>query len=275
MNRRPVSDRDLAALGEFQGTIDRNSNFRQQAFDHNLGRNVRVAKLLAYVSMLRQKGVPMAGTVECTAATLQNFSSSKSMTHMGLPTVANQAAHFLPGQILVAGKQIWLFATSPVTRGHMEFLFAEVEHLPVAFNQADSAAEAKGEAYGLCAALAGACSSLLRHPTSRPAIAGKIPLDLVQFAYDQWHRDSLSGLRQAIARKGDKPGIPPLVGDPFEGYTPESIAARLTSNAALSNRDDALRILGYYLEDQPRRSWNIMSATCKWAIQEVESNFKG
>jgi hypothetical protein len=136
MNRKTVSDPDLAALGEFQGTIDRNSNFRQQAFDHNLGRNVRVAKLLAYVGMLHQKGVAMAGTVECAAATRQNFSSSKSMTHMGLPTVPNQAAHFLPGQILVGRKEIWRFATSPMTRGHMEFLCAEVEHLPVAFNQA-------------------------------------------------------------------------------------------------------------------------------------------
>jgi hypothetical protein len=196
------------------------------------------------------------------------------MEHMGLPTVPNQAAHFLPGQILVGGKDLWLSATSPMTRGRMEFLFAEVEHLPVAFNQADSAAEAKGEANGLCAALAGACSSLLRHPTSRPAIAGKISLDLMQFAYDQWHRGSLSSLRQAIARKGDKPGIPPLVGNRFEGYTPDSIAARSTSNAALWNRDDALRILGYYLEDQQRQSWNMISASCKWAIQEVESNFK-
>src|SRR5579864_4444591 len=191
MARKPVSDADLASLGAFQGTIDRNSNFRQQAFDHNLGRNTRVAKLLGYMALLRQAGVALAGNVECVAAVRQNFSSSQTMTHLDLPTGPMQAAHFLPGQLRIGGREIWQFAGNLATRGHIEFLFAEVEHLPLAFNQADTAAEAKGQAGGLCAALAHACTTLiLRQPAGKTA-AGKIPLDLLQAAYDTWQRDAL------------------------------------------------------------------------------------
>jgi hypothetical protein len=47
MARQTVSDAELARLGQFQGRIERNASIRQQAFNHNLGRNVRVVKLLA------------------------------------------------------------------------------------------------------------------------------------------------------------------------------------------------------------------------------------
>ena len=360
MERKPVSNPDLAALGEFQGTIERNSNFRKQAFDHNLGRNVRVAKLLAYLAMIRQTGVSLTGSVECTAAVKQNFSSSKAMTHMGMPTGPTQAAHFLPGQVRIGGKEIWQFATNPATRGHIEFLFAEVEHLPVVFNQADTAAEGKGRTDGLCSALVSACTTLIRqttasrrktraqpagrsngafwqHPRSTagmafnwssvglphpdspagmifdwasiglphpdsplgqrlnynslrpkaikkstrsgglglPPFAKKIPADAVQTAFDTWHREAMAAFRNALATKSAKPGIPPLVGDRFEGYTMESISARSTASSTLWNRDDSLRIIAYYLEDQEHRTGSWVTANCKWALREVESNYKG
>ena len=358
MERKPVSNPDLAALGEFQGTIDRNSNFRQQAFEHNLARNVRVVKLLAYLARMRQDGAPMTGAVDCVAAVTQNFSSSQSMTHMGMPVGPTQAAHFLPGQIRISGRPIWEFAPNRATRDQIEFLFAEVEHLPVTFNQADTAAEAKGEGRGLCSALANACTALIRlssailppagdrvahrphlahvphpgspegstfdwssvglphpdspvgrdfvwssiglpHPDSpvgrtfefntglRRAAAErsfgigsvsssvqKIPRELVQAGYQLWYREAMAAFANAISRKRAKPGIPPLVGDRFEGYTEESITARSTAPSKLWNRDDSLRILEYYREDQEDRNWNWVMVSCQEALREVELNCK-
>jgi len=270
MNRNPVSDPHLAALGRFQGSIERNSNFRQQALDHNLSRNVKVAKLLGYLALMRQAATLPAGIVECVAAIRQNFSSSRSMTNMGQPTGAMQAAHFLPGQIRIAGKEIAQFSTNLQTRGHIQFLFAEVEHLPVVFNQADSAAESNG----LCSALSKACTILIHSQTKSRQSPGRFPLDLVQSAYDEWHRGAGASLRKAIVSKGEKPGVPSLVGDRFEGYTLESLRERSEAGNKLWNRDNSLRILEYYLEDQQQRSWNWVVASCQWAVREVESNFK-
>src|SRR3954469_15470843 len=133
--RKGVSDPNLAALGKFQGTIDRTSNFRDQALNHNLGRNVRVLKVLLYLARMVQSGCRLQGAVDCVAAERQNFSSSKTRTQAGLPAPASQAAHFLPGQLQVAGQNVWQFASDYSTRSGLEFLFAEVEHLPTAFNQ--------------------------------------------------------------------------------------------------------------------------------------------
>ena len=275
MIRKPVSDAELAKLGEFHGMIERNSNFRQQAFDHNLGRNVRVVKLLSYLALMRQAGISLAGNVDCVAAGKQNFSSSKTMTLMGLPTGPMQAAHFLPGQLTIGCVEVWQFAKNPTTRGHIEFLFAEVEHLPLAFNQADTAAEANGRATGLCAALAHACSVLIGQPLTANPRAGKAPVDLIQVGYNDWQRNAITALRTAIASKEAKPGIPPLEGDRFEGYTAESITARSTASSKLWNRDEALRVLEYYLEDQQQRTSNWIGSKCQGTLWEVESNFKG
>lgn len=275
MNRLRVSDPALRSLGTFHGTIDRSSNFRQQALDHNLGRNVRVVMLLAYLALLRQKGASFTGTIQCVAAQRQNFSSSKSMTHMGLPTGPTEAAHFLPGHILIGPKDVWSFATHPSTRSHIEFLFGEVEHLPAPFNQADTAAEAKGESGGLCSALVHACKTLVERDFSGRSSDGKIALDLVQPAYEDWHIDALRALSSGAAKKGAKPGIPPLAGDPFEGYTLESIAARSDPSTELWNRDESLRILQYYIEDQQERTWQWVVRDCRHALREVETNFKG
>jgi hypothetical protein len=274
MNRLPVSDPALAALGKFQGKIDRNASFRKQAFDHNLGRNVRVVRVLAFVALLRQSRVALAGGVECVGDPPQNFSSSQTMTHMGLPMGPHQAAHFLPGRIRIGGTDLWRFAPRPGARNAVEFLFAEVEHLPVPFNQADSAAEAKGQPLGLCAAFAQACATIISLPFAANAPAGKVNRDLLRAAYEAWQRNALQALERALAAKRAKPGIPPLVGNAFEGYTAESIAARSEAPAAEWNRDEALSVLEYYREDQPQRGWGWVSASAQTAIEEIESQYR-
>ena len=275
MTRQRVSDSNLRSLGNFQGKIDRNSNFLQQALNHNLGRNIRVAKLLGYLALLRQSGFPLTGIIRCVAAQRQNFSSSKLMTHMNQPAGPTEAAHFLPGQILIGVDPIWSVAKNPVTRGHIEFLFAEVEHLPAPFNHADTAAEAKGEAGGLCSALVHACRTLVGRRLTSTVSEGKISLELLQAAYEDWHQDAVRAFSNGAAAKSTKPGIPPLVGNSFDGYTAESISARSGAGSQHWNRDDSLRILQYYIEDQQQRTWQWVTKDCREALREVEWNFKG
>jgi len=319
-NRKGVSDADLAALGKFQGSIDRISNFRDQALNHNLGRNVRVLKVLLYLMKMVQDGSRLQGAVECVAAERQNFSSSKTRTQAGLPAPASQAAHFLPGQLQVGGQNVWLFASPYSTRTGLEFLFAEVEHLPTAFNQADSVAENKGEKCGLAAAFASACAALIKqaefqhtgqrftiaspvgnlphpyspaaryfdwsaystpHPHSpagkqvnwasagvphpnapvtqfhhsiEPAAHDNLPMGHVHAAFEIWHRGAIPALQEAARGKRNKPGLPPLEGNRFDGYTAESIEVRSTAGDSAWNQDDAIRILEYYLQDQQERT---------------------
>jgi len=304
MDRKRVSDPQDAALGKFQGSIERISDFRSQAFNHNLGRNVRVVEVLTHLAKMVEDGRQFSGQVTCVAAERQNFSSPKNLTHLGLPAAPSQAAHFLPGQIQIGGQNIWEWAADRSTRRRLEFLFAEVEHLPVAFNQADSAAERKGEPCGLAAAFAGACAAVIKHsdsqigePPHRPGLTGAVPhpnspagrmfdwasmrtahpdspasksslaflknsgrrdhfsvLGLAAWGFEAWRSGAEEALRLAATAKNEKPGLPPLEGNRFDGYTAESISRRSTAGTRLWNQDDAARILQYYLEDQQQRT---------------------
>lgn len=306
MGRRSISDPRLSALGKFQGRIERNANFRDQALNHNLGRNVRVLKVLMHLARMVENGCRLRGNVECVKATYQNFSSPRNRTVMGLPAGPGEAAHFLPGQIHIGGRNICELAPDYDTRSRLEFLFGEVEHLPVAFNQADTEAENKGEQCGLAAAFAAACAALIRqsdsiggpghtrrrldavpHPHS-PAgrvflwVSAGVPHPdapaarlfnwsasfgdrsvnefgghggfsvelLVVQAFEVWSRGAKEALKRAVAAKREKPGVPPLEGNRFDGYTAESVSRRSTSEPKLWNRDAALSILEYYQEDQ-------------------------
>jgi hypothetical protein len=274
MNRNRVSDADLAKLGDFQGQIERNAGFSDQAFNHNLGRSVRVVKTLSYLGLLRQTGKSFPGQIECRAAIRQNFSSSQTMTRMGVATGPMQAAHFMPGQVYIDRHPIWEYATSLTMRGHIEFLFADVEHLPVAFNQADSAAEASDQPVGLCSALSRACGTMIRTiRKNRPGEVG-IPMDILEASYNDWHRGAMLAFENAINSKHSKRGVPPLVGNALEGYDPASIAARSSASPSEWNRDTSISVLEYYLEDQRnRRPWPWVFSSCRTAIREVEADF--
>jgi hypothetical protein len=277
MARSPVADEELARLGKFHGTIERNANIRQQAFNHNLGRNLRVLKVLAYLDLLRQAGAPLSGVINCAAAIRQNFSSSQTGTQMGLLTGPMQAAHFLPGQINVDGQPLWFCAKEKATRGQIEFLFAEVEHLPAVFNQADSAAEMKGNEGGLCAALTTACQTMVQVQVASAVKAitpSRLATELLEKAYGDWHRKAITALQIALAGKRSGESLPPLGGNRFEGYTPESIAARSAAESSVWNREFSADVLKYYLADQQQRGWAWVVSGCQSALREVESGFK-
>jgi hypothetical protein len=161
--------------------------------------------------------------------------------------------------------------------GRIEFLFAEVEYLPAVFNQADAAAEAKGQAGGLCAALTVACQKMAHDPAvgGAKAIApAGVRMGLLEKAYEDWHKHAIAGLQNALAIKQGGESLPPLVGDPFEGYTPESIEARSEAEPSVWNREFSADVLKYYLEDQKQRNWAWVRSTCQLALREVESGFK-
>jgi hypothetical protein len=160
MSRKRNENPEHRALGDLQGSIDRSSGGRRpRAVNHNLGRNIRVLQVLAYLANMIQTGRRLSGRVRCLKARQQNFSS----------TGEQEAAHFLPGQILVGGRPLWDFAPTYKERTALQFIFGEVEHLPVAFNQADREAEANGKPYGLCAAFANACAAMI-NPQFRGAL---------------------------------------------------------------------------------------------------------
>lgn len=254
MSRSPVSNPDDRALGQFQGEIERNSNFLAQARNHNLSRNMRVFRLLAYLGMMRHSGFKFPAGITCQKAVLQNFSSPESM----------QAAHFLPGQLRIGGLPVWQLPSQVKVGRSLAFMFAEVEHLPTPFNQADSQAEAKGGATGLCSALVAATTVLLQHPMPTA--------DWLTPAYEEWHRQALVAFQLAEAIKGAKPRVPPLVGNRFDGYTPESIAARSSVGTTEWNREEATRILGYYLADQQDNGLQPLARTHQ-TLQEVALDF--
>lgn len=276
MKREPVSDTGLAQLGKFQGLIERNNNPRQSAINHNLGRNVRVFNLLAYIGLMRAAGKELKGMIDCTVAIKQHFSSSNSSTQMGLPTGPMQAAHFLPGQIRINCRPIWEYIDDLGISAQIEVLFAEVEHLPIEYNQADSAAEAKGQPIGLCAALVQACKTMVSLSPSgiKDGRSWRTPWNALQTAYNQWHMSAINGLRSAIESKLNQETLPPLIGNRFNGYTQESIKARSTAEASIWNREFAIQILKYYLEDQQQRGWAQISIGCHSSLQDIEQKFR-
>ena len=344
MNRKRVSSPELAALGKSQGTIERISNFRDQARNHNLGRNLRVVRVLMHLARMAEDCCQLHGEVECVTAERQSFSSPRTGTQMGLPAAPSQAAHFLPGQIRVGGRNVWELASDYSGRSSLEFLFAEVEHLPVDFNQADSAAERKGERCGLAASFAAACAVLIKqfnsqwigaprrplgelgfvphphspvgrmfnwgsvgvphpdspaarvfdwsrfgmaHPGSPSTLSSDFgnwlqkksdpwgnlnAMGLVVQGFEVWHSGAKDALKLAATVKRDKPGLPPLEGNPFDGYTPESISRRSTAENSLWNQGDAIRILQYYLEDQEQRTAAWARGACGRSPSELWSH---
>jgi hypothetical protein len=245
MLRKPVSDRELAALGSFQGKIERFSNFRDQASGHNLGRNLRILKVLAGLQWIRGQD-PSLSSAMVVAAIRQNFSSVEN----------NQAAHFLPGQLIIGHKPVWHWAKHQELRRQLEFLFAEVDDLPAPFNQADTQAEAFGKPWGLCTAFALAASNILNGTT-------------LGVAYGVWHQTCQQAFAEAKRSKMSKPLLPPLVEASWHEYTGESIEARSNPKKSIWNREQAVSILDYYAADQKLRSWSWASRLS--AIREVES----
>jgi hypothetical protein len=191
-----------------------------------------------------------------------------------LPAGNQQAAHFLPGVIQIGGKKIWKLEPNGTASQDLEDLFAQVEHLPLAFNQADSAAEAPRRPDGLRAVFAQACTALLGRTTWEKLPIGQVNISLVQAGYEVWHQKAMVAIDNAIARKSAKPGLPPLVGSPFDGFDPALIAARSAPPNSQWNRDESLQTLREYAKDQRVRNWQWVISDCEPRLIEVLASFK-
>lgn len=252
MQRVPPTHPQDRALADFLGSVDRFDNFLGQVKSHNLGRNLRVLKLLAILARMKRAGLKLDGHVDCVAAHFQNFKSSRP----------NEAAHFLPGQLTIGAKPVSKLAATPAVVRALEFLFAEVEDLPAPINHADSEAESKGKTHGLCAALVAAVNVILRDPANLKA------------AYEEWNRKAIAAFEHGMLNKGAKEGIPVLTFDLDGNIDPEVLAQRSNPNMTQWNRTEATRVLHYYLEDQRMRGLNVGLGKIPSVTQEVDLLFR-
>ncbi|MGH9842098.1 MAG: hypothetical protein ACREEM_25370 [Blastocatellia bacterium] len=102
----------------------------------------------------------------------------------------------------------------------------------------------------------------------------RIPMGLLEKAYGDWHKHAITALQNALEVKQSGASLPPLAGDRFEGYTPESIAARSGAESSVWNLEFSADVLQYYLDDQKQRSTVWLRSMCRSVLREVELGFK-
>lgn len=173
-------------------------SYMQQALSHSMGRNDRVARVLCYLSLLRSAGtVGAEPSLRVVAARWQNYSS----------TAGNQAAHFLPGQLMVNSRKMSELVIDEQTRTRISCLFGDVEDLPADFNKADTQAEANGRAGGLCAAFERAALTVLRDASGDAGI----DRSTVRKAYSTvWVPLARAAFANAQTKKAEKYTVPEL-----------------------------------------------------------------
>jgi hypothetical protein len=263
---RSKHNNEVAKDGAFSESLQRFRSERDLAADHVIGRNRRVAELLCYLDLMRVHNLlPANAKVSCRAAIYQDYKSSDG----------NQAAHYLPGQIMIkVGSQRSHDPSYSVknarTKNAIGALFSRVQDLPADFNHADSYVE-KYTRPGLKQILAEVCRDVIcdhAPPCKRVS-------PVVRAAFQEWIARSLTAYRAAINRKTDiadlrenpvPPGTEPALvkipnSDEFvlepHLYKPER--ADVYERAVRKNRkgevtatvwdySQQIRILEYYLE---------------------------
>jgi hypothetical protein len=102
---------------------------------------------MAAIRSLQHAPEAAAARVTCSRAHLQDRSAA----------AGNQAAHLIPGQILVGGRPVWWLASAPAGADPVQaqrvslrtqMCFARTNNLPAIFNVADSQAEQMAAAAG-------------------------------------------------------------------------------------------------------------------------------
>jgi len=192
-NRNKFND-EVATNGAFSEGVQRFRNERDLAKDHIMGRNRRVGELLCYLNLMRSHNLlPGNARIFCEAAIYQDYESSDS----------NQAAHYLPGQIIIKvggqdGHDPSYFVKDTGTRKAIGALFSRVQDLPSDFNKADSYVE-KYTRPGLKQILAEICRSVIRAQVPSGNRVGPVARD----AFKEWIQRSLKAYLAAINRKTD------------------------------------------------------------------------
>ncbi len=208
---------------------------------------------MCYVSLLRSVGtLPSNAVVTCTAAKRQHFSSSDGY----------QAAHYLPGQIMIDQQFPWTFIDDRRTRNSFECLFADVEHLPANFNKADSAAEDKG----LKESLRVVCELVIGD--AHPIPDGKINRSLLKNAYQRsWRLQAERAFQLAVEQKEKRPRIPSLRKDAYGNIL--NLDERAGTEAKW-NIEEQIRILQRYIESL--HTWPVSLQERR--MNQIESSFR-
>lgn len=202
---------------------------RSKAIGHSNSRNSRVAQVVSFFSLIRAASPNLATAhVLVEAAQRQLFRSPDGY----------QAAHYLPGQLKIGSQLPWLLIPNLAARARLECLFADVEHLPAAFNKADSAAEEKG----LREVFRAAGEAVLHDPHAPPR--GAINRTLVRRLYhDLWVPGAIAAYGNAIAQKRLVSEVPPLE------YDAERNIANLEERGNADwSREEEIGILEVYRE---------------------------
>jgi len=260
MGTRARFSSQVSADGRFtELEVQRSLSDITLAKTHAIGRNRRVGAVLCYLSLMKSRDlVPKGAKAKVVGAEVQNFESEDGY----------EAAHYLPGQlkISVPGKgdiEPWNLVKNAATASEIASLFSAVQNLPANFNKADSYLEMHAKP-GLKLVFAEVSGLILRE-TSLPA--GKINVQSVRGAYNQWIHQSMLSYRAAINRKIDiaeldelPPATAPAVGmdgaiEPHElNLSLPDLLERAVrkgksgqSTSTVWDYSEQVRILGHYL----------------------------
>jgi hypothetical protein len=217
-----------------QLAVVRYTNDIAKAIGHSNSRNDRVVQAACFFSLIRSATPNLgAARVLIEAAQRRMFSSREGY----------QAAHYLPCQLTIqaggaSSRLPWDYVPNPSARQRLEYLFADVEHLPAAFNKADSAAETNGlrETFRLLG------ENVLGNPAA-PA-KGTANKPLIRRLYDEiWVPGAAKSYSAASAQKMLVSDVPPIQFDQ-EGNI-ENLTERSTADWS---RENELAILERYRE---------------------------
>lgn len=243
-----------------QKSVERFESPESRAKNHIIGRNEGVARLLAYVSLLRASGaIGRAALVVPSGAAYQSTKGSAAL--------GQQAAHALPCQIKIGARDLTLLAPNDRTTDAIRTLFGHVSVLPRPFNAADTVAERVPN--GLVSALDQACVGLIR---TLPDGAGPRPMvfrgvgqnygeirTIAAFAIDR------ASVRDTYARTW----LPAA-----ENAYREAQRTVADSGAFLTqgdDRDEVLEVLRLYLRFHRHESAALLDAQ----LDEIERVFNG
>lgn len=203
MGRRRSPDRAVSAHERFRLLrVQRFTSDTQTALWHGRSRNARVAKVLTYMAAIRmpgRRGLPLAANpnVTCKGAEQQFFSASGD----------DQAAHLLPGQILIDNTYPWLFLQGEAAR-LLQNEFAYVEPIHANYNAADRLAERNG----MVDSFAAACRAVLTG-------SGEPERDVANAYQRVWVPGALAAIAAAERELRAEPLPPPLIyGESAEDY---------------------------------------------------------
>jgi len=161
---------------------------------------------MAAIRSLRSSSAERNAQVKCIKAHSQTSSATQSQ----------QAAHLLPGQIVVGSMPIWELATTtrPELAGEVERLkqqtqqcFAWTNVLPAEYNRADTEAEGKGgeaPAEALKPLFGAVVQDLWRNARVNPASPLVLDRVAVYAALERWFSEISRIYREASRRKAER-----------------------------------------------------------------------